>query len=158
MLAAVVLAEPHRYRQARAARAALLRASLELGDPGHGVRLEESQDLVESIELHGLAHEVGRAQLEALAGLALVDDAGDGDDGHAERAHRAELEEVEPAHARELDVEQDRVEALGLEAGERGFGRVDDQRVVAELDEKIAKHIAEVDLVFHNQHPHARGA
>jgi hypothetical protein len=52
-----------------------------------------------------------------------------------------------------LDIEQDRVEALGLEAGEGGLGRVHDQRVMAELDEKVAKHSAEVDLVLDHQHP-----
>ena len=45
------------------------------GEPAHGVGLEERQDLVQPVELDRLAHEVDRAELEALAGLALVDDA-----------------------------------------------------------------------------------
>src|SRR5262249_34263568 len=121
-------------------------------------RLQEGQDLVQPVELDGLANEIGRAELEALAGLALVDDPRDGDDRDTERAHRAKLEEVEPAHARQLDVEEDRVEALGPQAGEGGFRRVNDQRMVAELDEELAEDIAEVDLVLDNQHPHSRSS
>src|SRR5215510_11533712 len=158
MLAAVVLGEPYRDYQPRTRRAALLGTPLELGYPRHGVWLQEGQDLVQPVELDGLAHEIRRAELEALTSLTLVDDARHGDDRDAERAHRAKLQEVEPAHARELDVEQNRVEALGLEAGEGGFGRVHDQRMVAELDEELAEDIAEVDLVLDNQHPHARSS
>src|SRR5439155_797992 len=127
-----------------------------LGDAAHRVRLEEGQDLVQPIQLDGLAHEIGRAQLQALARLALVDDARDGHDRDAERPHRAELEEVEPAHTRQLDVEKNRVESFGLQRGQRGFGGMDDEGMVTELDEKIAEHIAEVDLVLDYEHPHLR--
>jgi hypothetical protein len=118
------------------------------------VRLEESQDLVEAVELDRLAHEVGGAKPQTLACLGFVDHAGDRDDRDAERPDRAELEEVDPAHPRELDVEEDRVGALGLERGERRLGRVDDDGLVTELEEEIAEDLAEVDLVLDNQHPH----
>src|SRR2546430_632250 len=65
-----------------------------------GVRLDEGEDLAEPVQRDGFAHEVGRAQVQALARLALGGDAGDGDDRHAELPHEAELEEVETAHAR----------------------------------------------------------
>jgi hypothetical protein len=115
VLAAVVLAEPDRNVRAGSHRAPFLRTSLELGDPAHGVWLEEGQDLVQAIELEGLAHEIGRAESQTLARMALVHDPGDRDDRNAERPDGPELEEVEPAHARELDVKEDRAEPLGLE-------------------------------------------
>ena len=124
------------------------------GEIAQGVGLEEHQDLVQPVELDRLAHEVGRAELETLARLALVDDAGDCDDRNAEGADRTELEEVEPAHPGELDVEEDRVRALGLEPGERGLGGVDDDGLVAELEKIVAKDIAEVDLVLDHENPH----
>jgi len=125
------------------------------GEAAHRVRLEEGQDLVQAVQLDRLAHEVGRAQLQTFARLALVDDAGDRDDRDAEVPDGTELEEVEPAHSGELDIEEDRVRSLGQELGER-LGGVDDDGLVAELEKKIAKDIAEVDLILDNQYPHRR--
>jgi len=42
------------------------------------------------------------------------------------------------AHCRKLDVEEDRVGALGLEPGERRFGRVDHDGMVPELEQEVA--------------------
>src|SRR5439155_1187865 len=118
------------------------------------VRLDDGEDLAEAVERDGLAHEVGRAQAQALARLALGRDARDGDDRHAELAHGAELEEVDSAHAGQVDVEDDRVGALGLELAERGFGAADDQRSVSELEEEISQKVAEARLVLDHQHSH----
>src|SRR5207249_3032897 len=115
---------------------------------------EDRDDLGEQVERDGLAHEEGRAQAQALTGLALGRDTRDGDDRYAELAHEAELEEVEAAHARQMDVEDDRVGAFGLELAERGFGAPDHQRVVSEVEEEIAQQVAEVRLVLDHQHSH----
>src|SRR3989441_4899036 len=156
VLPAVVLVDSHRDRQPRARRMAPVGTRLALREAAHRVRLEEGQDLVQAVQLDRLAHEVGRAQLQTLSRLAFVDDSGDRDDRDAEVPDGTELEEVEPAHSRKLDVEEGRVRALGQELGERGLGGVNDDGLVAELEKKIAKDIAEVDLILDNQYPHRR--
>src|SRR5207247_6532449 len=123
---------------------------------GELIEVEVQYVVFASVQLDLLANEVRRAQLQALTRLALVHDPVDRDDRDAELADRTELQEVEAAHARELDVEQDRVGSLRLELGERRFGGVHDDRLVIELEQEVAEHIAEVDLVLDNQHPHRR--
>src|SRR5207245_7519023 len=95
------------------------------------VRLDDGEDLAEAVERDGLAHEVGRAQAQALARLALGRDARYGDDRHAELAHGAELEEVDTAHAGQVEVEDDRVGALGLAVDGRGFGAAEGESLVS---------------------------
>src|SRR2546426_8210509 len=156
VLPAVVLVDSRRDRQPRARRMAPVGTRLALREAAHRVRLEEGQDLVQAVQLDRLAHEVGRGQLQTLSRLAFVDDSRDRDDRNAEVPDGTELEEVESAHSGKLDIEEDRVRSLGQELGERGLGGVNDDGLMAELEKKIAKDIAEVDLILDNQYPHRR--
>src|SRR5262245_41568244 len=152
-LTTAVLEQADRDRQVNARRAPPV-GLFARRRPAHGLGLEEHEDLVQPVELDRLAHEVGGAEPETLPSLALVDDAGNRDDRNAEGADRAKLEEVEPTHPWKLDVEQDRVRAVGLEPDQRGLGGVDDHGMVAQLEKIIAEDVAEVDLVLDHENPH----
>ena len=116
--------------------------------------LQEGEHLVETFERHRLADEVERAQPQALAGLGLGGHAGDGDDGQRGLAHGPQLQEVEAAHAGQVDVEDDGVGALTLEGAQRGLGAAHDDRVVSELDEEVTKHLAERFFILDDEHSH----
>ena len=108
------------------------------------------------LEGHGLADEIDGAQAQAFPGLALRGHAGDGHDGQARLAHGTELEEIEAREAGEMDIEDDGVGAVGLQRLQRRFRAPDEQGLVAQLQEKIAKHSPDVGLVIHHENPHAR--
>ena len=144
--------------QPRTRRVAAIGGGGALRDAAHRVGLEEHQHFVQALQHHRLAHEVRGAEPQTLPRLGLVDDAGDRDDRDTEVSDRTQLQEVETAHTGELHVEEDGVRAVAREPGERGFGGVDDHGLVAELQQEVAEHIAEVDLVLDNQHSHLRSS
>ena len=121
---------------------------------GERVRLQEGQHLVEPLEGDGLADEVERAEPQALAGLAFGGDPGDGDDGQRGLADRTELQEVETAHAGQVDVEDDRVGALALQGAEGGLRGLHHDRIVPHLREEVPEHFPERSFILDDEHPH----
>src|SRR5205823_2959801 len=81
---------------------------------------------------------------------ALRRHARDRHDRDARLARGLELQEVEPADAGEVDVEQDSVRELQAHARERILGAVSDDRFVAELVEKVPQDVAQQRIVFHD--------
>ncbi|MEK7714929.1 MAG: hypothetical protein AAB387_05695, partial [candidate division NC10 bacterium] len=67
-------------------------------------------------------------------------------------------EEVEPAHAGQMDVEDDRIRALGMELAQSRLGAAHDEGLMTELEEEIPEDVAEVRLVLYDQHPHDIGS
>ena len=80
--------------------------SVRRGGPPAGVGLETREDLSQAFELDGLRQKVDRAELHALARLALGRHARDRHDRNARLARGLKLQEVEPADAGEVDVQQ----------------------------------------------------
>src|SRR5690349_12848764 len=104
------------------------------------MRLQEHQHVMEAIERYRLPDEIQRTQAQAFPGLTLGHYARYGDDRQARFPNRSQLEKIEAAHAGKMDVEDDRVRAVGLQ--------------LAELAQKVAKNVAQVDLVFDDQDAH----
>src|SRR5213594_124354 len=129
--------------------------SVRRGGPPAGVGLETREDLSQAFELDGLRQKVDRAELHALARLALRRHARDRHDRDARLARGLELQEVEPADAGEVDVEQDSVGELQAHARERILGAVSDDRFVAELVEKVPQDVAQQRIVFHDENAHS---
>src|SRR5207249_10804305 len=82
----------------------------------HGLRererLENLENLSKTIERDGLRQEVEGPEPQAFLCVPLRRDSRDHHDRDAGVAHRTELEEVEAAHAREPEIEQDQIRAL----------------------------------------------
>ena len=112
---------------------------------------------MQPLERHRLADEVERAEAQALAGLTLGGHAGHGDDRQARLAHGTQLQEVEAAHAGQVDVEDDRVRSIGLQLAERRLRASHEHGLVTELAQEVAKNLAQVGLVFDDQDAHGRG-
>jgi hypothetical protein len=67
------------------------------------------------------------------------------------------LQEIEPAHAREPEVEQDQIGMLPLEPIQSRFGGEDQIRLMAELLEEVPEDASDRPVIFDDQHPHGRG-
>src|SRR5689334_16122607 len=118
------------------------------------MRLQEHQHVMEAIERYRLPDEIQGTQAQAFPGLTLGHYARYGDDRQARFPNRSQLEKIEAAHAGKMDVEDDRVRAVGLQLAERGLRAAYDDGLVTELAQKVAKNVAQVDLVFDDQDAH----
>src|SRR2546422_10234689 len=84
----------------------------------------------------------------------LARDAGHNDHGDAGVPNPRALEEVEPVHTGEPEVEQDQVGAVLIEAGERAFRGEDPLLFMAPLAEKNLQDAAYPPIGFPAQDPH----
>ena len=148
-----VLNDADRDGDGRARRPAPLRPVRRRRAPA-GVRLEAREHLSQALELDGLRQEVHGAELHALAGLAFRRHARDRHDRDPRLACGLELQEVEPADAGEVDVQERGVGKLEAHPGERLFGGMRDDRLVAELAEKVPKDVGQRRVVFDNENAH----
>ena len=80
------------------------------------LQLDSFDEPLQMSKWNGLLREVERAQSQALLGLLFGCDAGNHDDRDARVSHRRKLKEIQPAHAREPEVEQDQVGTSVLQA------------------------------------------
>src|SRR5438477_511006 len=96
----------------------------------------------QALEGDRLSHDVEAAEPQALLRLALVHPAGDHQSRDAQLANDREIQEIEPAHPGQADVEQDRVRTLRSERVERRFGGVHDEWLVADLAQKLLEDAA----------------
>jgi hypothetical protein len=80
--------------------------------------------------------------------------AGDRHDRDSRLARGLELQEVESADAREVDVQQRGVRKVHAHPGDRFFGRMRDDRLVAELAEKVPQDVGQRRVVFDNENSH----
>jgi len=135
-----------------AAPASAVRLSVTL--PADGERLEDLENLSKTIERDGLRQEVEGPEPQAFLCVPLGRDSRDHHDRDAGVAHRTELEEVEAAHAREPEIEQDQIRALDPKSRQRGFRRRREVRRVAELAGEVHQEPADIRVVFHDQDPH----
>ena len=118
------------------------------------VGLHDRQQLVEALERHRLADEVERAQAQAFASLGLGGDARDGHDGQPGLADGPQLQEIESAHAGQVDVEQDGVRKLALQRAQRSLGAAHDHSVVPYLGEEVAEDLAESVFILDDEDSH----
>src|SRR5262245_45042016 len=120
----------------------------------HREGLQIGEDLAQTLERDGLPDEVEGAELQAGARFNLRCDAGDDDHRHLGVAHVRETQELDATHARESDVEQDRVRPGGGERLERAFRAANDGGLVAQLADEILEDLGEALVVFHDQDAH----
>src|SRR5262249_47767310 len=120
----------------------------------HRERLQVGEDLAQTLERDGLLDEVQGAELQAGARFNLRGDARHDDHRHLGVADAREAQELDAAHAREPDVEQDRVGPGGGERLERAFRAADEGRLIAELADEIPEDLGEALVVFDDQHAH----
>src|SRR4029450_547367 len=114
----------------------------------------DRQQLVEALERHRLADEVERAQAQAFAGLGLGGDTRDGHDGQTGLADWTQLQEVEAAHAGQVDVEQNGVRRLTLQGAQRGLGAAHHHGVVPYLREEVPEDLAERVFILDDEDSH----
>ncbi len=101
-----------------------------------------------------LSDEVEGAGPQTLLGLALGCPAGNHENRHAQVTNHVVLQEVEPAHPGQAHVEEDGVRPLGAQGVERRFGVVPDERLVADLVEKLPENLADRVIVVDDQYAH----
>jgi hypothetical protein len=116
--------------------------------------LEARQGLLQATERDGLADEIEGARPHGLLRLALGRAPRDDEDRDAQVTDRLELHEVEPAHAGQAHVEEDRIRAFSAECVERRFGRVGDDGLVADLVEELPEDLADCLIVVDDQYAH----
>ncbi len=152
---AALLADPDRQRDQRPRCAATLGlAFLGLGLLARDRRFEARERLLQTSQRDGLADEVEGAGPQGLLRLALGRASGDHEDRHPQIADRLELHEIEPTHAGQAHVEEDRVRALDAQGVERCLGRVRDDRLVADLVEELPEDLADSLIVVDDQYAH----
>jgi hypothetical protein len=118
------------------------------------VGLHDRQELVQALERNRLTDEVERAQAQAFARLSLGGDARDGHDRQAGLADGTQLQEIESAHAGQVDVEQDGVRKLALQRAQRRLGAAHDHRLVPYLCEEVAEDLAESVFILDDEDSH----
>ena len=142
-LGAALLADANWQHQRRPRRPPPLRAGRVGRAQAPRAGLEARERLFQTLERDRLADEVERARPQALLGLRLGRPAGDHHDRHAHVANGVELQEIEPAHARQADVQEDGVGTRGFDRVERCFSRVRDDRLMADLVEELSEDLAQ---------------
>ena len=120
-----------------------------------GRRLEARERLLQPPQRDGLAHEVEGAGSHGFLGLALGRSSRDHEDGDVQAANGFVLHEVEPAHARQAHVEEDRVGPLRSQGVERRLGRVRDHGLVPDLVEELPEDVADRLIVVDYQDAHS---
>ena len=117
--------------------------------------LHHRQELVQALERHRLTDEVERAQAQAFARLesrwrtpemATI--------GRPASRHGTQLQEIEPAHAGQVDVEQDGVRKLALQRAQRRLGAAHHHRLVPYLCEEVAEYLAERVFILDDEDSH----
>src|SRR4029078_11410525 len=69
-------------------------------------------------------------------------------------AYGDHMQEIETAHAGEIDVQDDGVRALAFERAEGSFGSAHDDGVVPHLGEEVAEHFAESLFILDDEYSH----
>ena len=106
-------------------------------------------------ERHGLRHEVECPEPQAHLGFVLGRNAGDDDNRHAGILDGTQLQEIEPTHAGEPEVEEDQVRAWCSEPLQGRFGRRDEFGLVAQAADEDLEELANGPVILDDQHPHA---
>src|SRR5882724_1875173 len=146
--------DPHSQLERGARRGSALHRVLGALFSGQREGSEVRQDLTQPLERHGLADEVQGAELETRAGLYFGGDARDDDHRHLGVAHDRQAEELDPAHTREPDVEQDGVRSGARQRLEPGFRAPDDDGLIAELGDEVPEDLGQPLVVLDDQDPH----
>ena len=107
------------------------------------------------VEDDRLTQVIDGAQAQAVAGLGLGEHPGDHHDGHAELTRALQLQEVEPAHPGQTDVEQHRARPRAAKHLARYLDRVGDDRLVADLLEVVAEDLTQAWIVLDDEHAHS---
>ena len=101
-----------------------------------------------------LSDEVEGPRPQAFLGLALGRPAGDHQNRDPQVPDHVVLQELEPAHSGQAHVEEDGVRPFGAQGVERGLGVVRDERLVADLLEKLSEDLADRLIVVDDQYTH----
>ena len=117
------------------------------------MHLEKRQHVGQAVEPDRLAKKVDRPELQRLVGLGLGRDPRDDHDGDAAVAEGAEPEEIEPAHARQAQIEQDHVDRLALDEAQRLLGRERPHGLTAQLPHEVLEGREHAVLVLDHQDP-----
>src|SRR2546426_12364590 len=153
--AAMRVADSHGQRDPRAGCAPPVRGAARRGDlAGEDLRLQGLEDALQVLEGDRLGDDLDRTEPQARLGLELARDAGHNDHGDAGVPNPRALEEVEPVHTGEPEVEQDQVGAVLIEAVERALRGEYQLRFMAELGEKNLQDAGYRPIGVPEQDPH----